>query len=664
MTNELQGLVVPIEGRIDKLEKALAKANKAQAKFARDAQNRAQRTSKGMNAAYGKVSFPTAKLTAGVALITGAAATAIGQTRVLAREVATVGNEARRAGVSAEDFQIWGYVAEQNRIPVDALVDGLKEMNLRADEFVMTGKGSGAEAFERLGYSSEDLARKLKDPSALMSEILERLEQMDKAAQIRIADELFGGTGGERFVELLGQGARKIEETKREAVNLGVVMSDDLIAKADILDRQFNTIANTVGTTLKSAIISAAYSLSEFIDGFRTFEKQRTATLESRQSEIMAEKADLYATDQEQSGWSDRKRDRSGTPSAILQERIAELNAEEDKIIQILSQRTTEAWTPSGDTWTPPETPVGGTSGTGAGGSAGGGSGRSQGSYEAAVASLERERVAMEAQAATMQTAATEAQGYGDAVEYARVRAELLAAAQMEGRAITPELTAEIDQLAKGYITAGMNAEQAAKKLEQVEGAGKRGAEALSGMFTDVLTGAKSAEQAVIDLLAKLAEAALNNLLMQLFSGPLGGVSSTVGGLLGFASGGYTGDGGTYEPKGVVHGGEFVMSKRATERLGVANLDALHKSALRGYASGGFVGAAKAGNLSQPNMSAAPSVTIAPNISVNASGGSPEQNRDLAAKIASETERSMKALVQSEIVKMMRPGGVLRRSAG
>ncbi|SFI84044.1 phage tail tape measure protein [Celeribacter neptunius] len=660
MTNELPGLIVPIEGRIDRLEKALAKANRAQQRFARDAESRSKRTAGKMNKAFGGVKFSGAGVAAGVTLIAGAAATAIAQTRVLAREVATVGNEARRAGVSAEDFQIWAHVAEQNRIPVDSLIDGLKELNLRADEFVMTGKGSGADAFQRLGYTAEELARKLKDPSALMSEILERLEQMDKAAQIRIADELFGGTGGERFVELLGQGARKIEETKREAVNLGLVMSDDLIAKADILDRQFTTVANTVGTTLKSAIISAAYSLSEFIDGFRAFEAQRTATLESRQAEIMAEKAGLYATDQEQSGWSDRKRSRSGTPSEILQERIAELDAEENKIIGILSQRNTPAWSPSGDAWTPPETPVGGTSGTGPG--AGGGAG-SQGGYEGAVAALERQRLAYVAEAQAAQQAATQAQGYGDAVEYARVRAQLLAAAQAEGRAITPELSAEIDRLAKAYVTAGMNAEQAAKKLEQVEGAGQRGAEALSGMFMSVFSGAKSAEQAVLDLLAQLAQAAMNKLLMQLFSGAFGGVSSAVGGLLPFASGGYTGDGGTFEPKGVVHGGEFVMSKRATERLGVANLDALHRSALRGYASGGFVGAAKASSLSQPTMSAAPSITIAPNISVNASGGSPEKNRDLAAKIASETERSMKALVQSEITKMMRPGGVLRRSA-
>lgn len=56
----------------------------------------------------------------------------------------------------------------------------------------------------------------------------------------------------------------------------------------------------------------------------------------------------------------------------------------------------------------------------------------------------------------------------------------------------------------------------------------------------------------------------------------------------GFADGGYTGDGGKYEPKGVVHGGEFVFTKEQTARAGVGNLYALARS-LAGYAMGGFV---------------------------------------------------------------------------
>ena len=56
----------------------------------------------------------------------------------------------------------------------------------------------------------------------------------------------------------------------------------------------------------------------------------------------------------------------------------------------------------------------------------------------------------------------------------------------------------------------------------------------------------------------------------------------------GFADGGYTGDGGKYQPAGIVHAGEFVMTKEATSRIGVGNLYKM----MRGYAEGGLVGSA------------------------------------------------------------------------
>lgn len=54
----------------------------------------------------------------------------------------------------------------------------------------------------------------------------------------------------------------------------------------------------------------------------------------------------------------------------------------------------------------------------------------------------------------------------------------------------------------------------------------------------------------------------------------------------GMSDGGYTGDGGKYQPAGIVHAGEFVMNKEATNRIGVGTLYRM----MRGYADGGYVG--------------------------------------------------------------------------
>ncbi|PVX40525.1 tape measure domain-containing protein [Pasteurella langaaensis DSM 22999] len=57
---------------------------------------------------------------------------------------------------------------------------------------------------------------------------------------------------------------------------------------------------------------------------------------------------------------------------------------------------------------------------------------------------------------------------------------------------------------------------------------------------------------------------------------------------VGFATGGYTGDGGKYTPAGIVHRGEYVITKEATARLGLGYLNYLNYGK-RGFANGGGV---------------------------------------------------------------------------
>ncbi|MDH0745729.1 phage tail tape measure protein [Pseudomonas sp. GD03842] len=76
--------------------------------------------------------------------------------------------------------------------------------------------------------------------------------------------------------------------------------------------------------------------------------------------------------------------------------------------------------------------------------------------------------------------------------------------------------------------------------------------------------------------------------------------------------GGYTGDGGKYEPKGVVHGGEVVIRKEVVQQPGMrAYLERLNKSGKPGYTDGGYVGLGHGGtNSAAAPTSQAPQVNI------------------------------------------------------
>lgn len=58
---------------------------------------------------------------------------------------------------------------------------------------------------------------------------------------------------------------------------------------------------------------------------------------------------------------------------------------------------------------------------------------------------------------------------------------------------------------------------------------------------------------------------------------------------IGFKSGGWTGAGATSDVAGVVHAEEYVFDAASTRKIGVANLEALRRGALKGYQDGGYV---------------------------------------------------------------------------
>lgn len=93
-------------------------------------------------------------------------------------------------------------------------------------------------------------------------------------------------------------------------------------------------------------------------------------------------------------------------------------------------------------------------------------------------------------------------------------------------------------------------------------------------------------------------------------------------GLKGHSKGGYTGDGGKYQPMGIVHGGEFVFTKEATQRLGIANLYRLMDYGQKGYASGGYVGGSAPMSVTQPTAFIArnPQIAGGGNVQINLGG--------------------------------------------
>ncbi|APX15093.1 hypothetical protein BWR17_04000 [Phaeobacter inhibens] len=174
-----------------------------------------------------------------------------------------------------------------------------------------------------------------------------------------------------------------------------------------------------------------------------------------------------------------------------------------------------------------------------------------------------------------------------------------------------------------------------------------------------------TAKEAVGQLILQILKLSLQKRMLEMAEGAggvFGGFLKILGG--GFASGGYTGHGGKFEPAGVVHRGEYVMSKEATKAIGVPQLEALHNAAKRGFSTGGYAGSRaplKVGATVRGGAvdAAAPVVNISAPVTVNANGGSSEQNADLAKRISRDMEATLRGTIVREIQIQLRPGNML-----
>lgn len=167
----------------------------------------------------------------------------------------------------------------------------------------------------------------------------------------------------------------------------------------------------------------------------------------------------------------------------------------------------------------------------------------------------------------------------------------------------------------------------------------------LSDVMTDFLmTGEASFSDFASSIIKQIINMISQMLVFNAISGMTGGTGITFASALGFSSGGYTGDGGKYDAAGVVHKGEFVMTKEATSRIGVNNLYRM----MRGYANGGVVGGTSSGGGSAMSYSSGATFN---NMIVNISGnGGADQ---------SSLQRGVQMIVQEELTKSMSQGGKL-----
>lgn len=530
-------------------------------------------------------------------------------------ELAKIGDTAQRTGIGSGNLQGLQAVAGYSGVAAPEFLDSMLKFNQQVGD-AKRGMGELVGLFRANGVAAkgtEDALFKVAD--------LVRRSRGDYAEQVRILQEA-GLPATREWVKLMEQGGESLRNEMNAAIAGGAATSQQLVEQAKRFDAEWKRAWTNFGMYSKSYTAQALDALSSLSEkATEALAKLVPSVPQNMLRAAMRGDPSIPGTRLDQSGAdqfytavgidSDAEKRAKSLAAAkheisIMQQRISLLGQTATVEQQVLAVRLQLQ-----------QADLNGV--------------KISETQANNLIRLARERALgidqIKAQADAYRIEAdTIGMSTGQAVAYRAVQ-EQINAARRNGVTLTQDNIAAIQREAEAMG-------QAAQRAEDLRFAH----DTMRGVFMDfgraIRDGAsawdafrEAGANALNRIADKLMQMAADNLWAAAFGGAGGGGAGFLGSLFGlggggpaigvvgaaggmavptfFASGGYTGPGGKYEPAGIVHRGEYVLRQEAVRRIGIPRLNSMN----RGYADGGFVGPMRAGNDNSMSISIPVSIT-------------------------------------------------------
>lgn len=178
-----------------------------------------------------------------------------------AKETASYGDNidkmSQKLGMSAQAYQEWDFVLQQNGASIDSLQSTMKTLSNAADD--------NKDAFERLGISEEFV--KSASPEDLFGEVITQLQGMEESTErTAIASDLLGRNATE-LAPLLNSGAEATEALKEQAREYGLILSDDAVKASATFSDSLNLMEQTMNGLKNNLFATFLPAMTEVTDG-------------------------------------------------------------------------------------------------------------------------------------------------------------------------------------------------------------------------------------------------------------------------------------------------------------------------------------------------------------------------------------------------------------
>ena len=182
---------------------------------------------------------------------------------------------AQSMGLTIEQTQLWGYVAQQSGSSLQVMNEGL---NMFVRNLKMLTMGGGSKMiraqFAALGIDSEKARKALAGPDGLnevLLEVADRVQAMGRNGNTAALTRLFGRDAGRAILADFARGRAGIEELMQRRRGFGLISEQDAKNTRDLDNRikdiktSFSALAAVVVAKLAPSLIEMAKSAAKWI---------------------------------------------------------------------------------------------------------------------------------------------------------------------------------------------------------------------------------------------------------------------------------------------------------------------------------------------------------------------------------------------------------------
>lgn len=150
----------------------------------------------------------------------------------------------QRLGIAVTDLGALAHAADLSGVSLDSVAMGVQFLSRNMANALADATGATAQSFKTLNISVTDAQGNLRGTQDVLNDLADRFQAMPDGAQKTAFAMDLVGRGGAALIPLLNGGSEAMEDMRKEAEALGLVMSEQTAKDAEIFNDDLSRVAS------------------------------------------------------------------------------------------------------------------------------------------------------------------------------------------------------------------------------------------------------------------------------------------------------------------------------------------------------------------------------------------------------------------------------------